>query len=95
MIQAGNLTEAGEARLRTMLSDVRRLRSTVAERIKAELEEDMEGLAATEAEWETSMLQGATPVAVSFASVPAATLKAVAGSPSMACRSRAGLARWL
>lgn len=81
MIQAGNLTEAGEARLRAMLSDVRRLRSAVAERIQAELEEDMAGLATTEAEWETSMLQGATPVAVSFASVPVATLKAVSASP--------------
>ncbi|WGH15471.1 putative morphogenesis protein [Pseudomonas phage PA_LZ02] len=81
LIQAGNLTEAGEARLRALLADVRRLRSAVAERIQSELEGDMEELAATEAEWETAMLQGATPVAMSFASVPAVTLKALSASP--------------
>lgn len=81
LIQAGNLTEAGEARLRALLADVRRLRSAVAERIQSELEGDMEELAATEAEWETAMLQGATPVAVSFASVPVTTLKALSASP--------------
>ncbi|UYA98755.1 hypothetical protein P9A53_gp11 [Xanthomonas phage vB_Xar_IVIA-DoCa6] len=75
------LTETSEARIRGLLAEVRRMRAAVAERIQVELEEDMEGLSKTEAEWEVSMLQGATPIALSFNQVPATVVKAVAGSP--------------
>ena len=80
LLQSG-LTETSEARIRALLADVRRLRVAVAERLNEELRGDMDGLASTEAEWEVSMLQGATPVALAFNSVPPVVLKAVASSP--------------
>lgn len=80
LLQSG-LTETSEARIRALLADVRRLRVAVAERINSELQGDMDGLASTEAEWEVSMLQGATPVALAFNSVPPVVLKALASSP--------------
>ncbi|UGL62851.1 putative minor head protein [Xanthomonas phage MET13-T1] len=80
LLQSG-LTDTSEARIRGLLTEVRRMRAAVAERIQVELEEDMEGLSKTEAEWEVSMLQGATPIALSFNAVPATVVKAVAGSP--------------
>lgn len=80
LLQSG-LTETSEARIRALLTEVRRMRVAVAEQIQSELQEDMDGLAKTEADWEVSMLQGATPVAVAFSSVPPVVLKAVSGSP--------------
>jgi SPP1 gp7 family putative phage head morphogenesis protein len=80
MLQSG-LTETSEARLRSLLADVRRLRLEVAKKINDELQADMAGLASTEADWEVAMLTGATPVAVAFNSVPPNVLKAVASSP--------------
>ncbi len=80
LLQSG-LTETSEARVKALLADVRRLRVATAERIADELQADLDGLATTEADWEIAMLQGATPVALSFNSVPPATLKALASSP--------------
>ncbi|URA06987.1 morphogenesis protein [Xanthomonas phage Elanor] len=80
LLQSG-LTETSEARIRGLLAEVRRMRTAMAERMQTELQHDMDGLAPTEASWEVSMLQGATPIALSFNSVPASVLKAVAGSP--------------
>lgn len=75
------LTDVSEARIRATLKEVRRLRTAVAERIQATLEEDMEGLAGTEASWEGEVLSSAVPVSMTFATVPPSVLKAVAGSP--------------
>lgn len=75
------LTETSEARIRALLVEVRRMRTAVAEQINAELQEDMEGLSKTEAEWEVSMLQGATPISLAFNTVSPNMLKAVSGSP--------------
>lgn len=81
LLRAGELTEFSEARLRSLLGEVRKLRQAVADKLGQELGSDMEGLAKAESDWESAMLEGATPVAVSWASVSPAVLKAVAGSP--------------
>ncbi len=75
------LTDTSRARLNSLLREVRRLRVATAEKLEQEIQGDMEGLSGMESEWEVSMLQGATPVAVAFASVPPVLLKAVSSSP--------------
>lgn len=80
LLQSG-LTETSAARISGLLAEVRRMRVAVAEKLGAELQEDMVGLSTTEAEWEEAMLLGSSPVSLSFNAVPPAVLKAVVGSP--------------
>ncbi|USN14468.1 putative morphogenesis protein [Janthinobacterium phage vB_JliS-Donnerlittchen] len=77
----GGLTETSEARVRALLSEVRRLRSAMAEQLGEEMKPQLEGLASTEAEWEGAMLSSAIPVSLSLNSVPVSLLKAATGSP--------------
>lgn len=81
LLQSADLTDFSENRLKRMLADIRRMRHAVAAELGKAIKESMDGLAETEADWELSMLQGATPVDVAYHSVSAATIKAVAGSP--------------
>ncbi|UTC27957.1 hypothetical protein [Stenotrophomonas phage A1432] len=75
------LTDTSAARINALLKEVRRMRAAVAQEIQGQIQGDMNELAPTEAEWESSMIQGATPMVLSFNQVPATVLKAVAGSP--------------
>lgn len=75
------LTEASAARFESLLKEIRRMRAAVAGEIQSQLEGDMTELAQTEADWESAMIQGSTPMVLSFNQVPASVLKTVAGSP--------------
>lgn len=81
LLQAGDLTEMGEARIKGLLEEVRRLRVGVAAQINGELQSDLDQLADTESSWELSAIQAASPIQLSLNSVPVSVLKAVAGSP--------------
>lgn len=80
LLQSG-LTEVSEKRIRSLLADVRRMRAAVAERIGERLQGNMDDLAGSESDWESSMIQGAAPVALDLNGVAPSVLKAVSGSP--------------
>lgn len=74
-------TEAAEARLNALLTEIRRMRAAAIASIGGQLRQDMPELAGTEANWEVAAIQAAVPVEVALASVPAATLRALVNSP--------------
>jgi SPP1 gp7 family putative phage head morphogenesis protein len=74
------LTQEGEARVKALLVDVRRSRTAAAEAVAQNIQKNSDELADSEASWETDMIQGASPLELSFNTVAPATLKAVASS---------------
>lgn len=74
-------TEMGEARLKAMLADIRRMRAQTAIALQKQVEEGSEELAQSEAAWEVSAIESTSPVLLNLNSVSVATVKAVAGSP--------------
>jgi SPP1 gp7 family putative phage head morphogenesis protein len=75
------LTETSAGRVEGLLADVRRLRSAVHEQLAGRLDPSLQGLAQSEADWETEAVAQAIPIQMNLASVPVATLKAVVSAP--------------
>lgn len=72
----GRLTEASEARLASLLVEVRRLREQAVLLVADGMRSFMPELAVSEASWEASALQAASPVQLQLAAVSVATLRA-------------------
>lgn len=80
-LKAGLETATSEARLKSMLVEIRRMREAVAEQIKGQIKGDALELAQNEVDWEMAALQGASPVALSLSGPAASVVKTLAGSP--------------
>jgi SPP1 gp7 family putative phage head morphogenesis protein len=79
-LQAG-LAEASADRVEALLGSMRQLRSAVHEQLSGHLKQSLQGLAQSEAEWETEAVAQAVPIQFDMAAVPPATLKAVVSAP--------------
>jgi SPP1 gp7 family putative phage head morphogenesis protein len=75
------LTEVSEARLKALLTDIRKQRATLMESLREEISRDAESLADVEANWELGAIQASCPVVLKLNAVSLATLKAAAGRP--------------
>lgn len=81
LLEEGLQTAFSEARLKTMLKDIRRMRTQVTADLKKQMTKDAAELAESEATWEANAIAGTAPVALALAAPTVAVLKALAASP--------------
>lgn len=80
-LESEDLTAWSEARLRSQLTEIRRLREQVAAEIQGQVASAAPDFASDEADWELAALQATSPVVVAFAAAPPQVLKTLAGQP--------------